>query len=278
MIESPYVFQSGNNQLIGIHHHSNNSSLRVKKAVIVVVGGAQTRVGSHRQFVCLARALAKQGVDVFRFDHSGVGDSSGDDVNFEKVKFDIDAAVHFFKSKLPGGVELSLWGLCDAASAIALYVEEFGQNEINHLVLLNPWVYQPKTAAKTKLTSYYLLRFKQLSFWRKLLTGSVKFLDTIKDVNKHSQVARLNDETSCKSSFIDEMLSGISIFSNRIDIILSENDLVAKEFLLLSKTSKEWKHAIHRSNVTLHNVPHANHTFAKQRWKDKVIDITFKCL
>ncbi|KAB8057318.1 hydrolase 1, exosortase A system-associated, partial [Janthinobacterium violaceinigrum] len=45
------------------------------RGVLIVTGGPQYRVGSHRQFVLLARALAAQGVPVLRFDLRGMGDS-----------------------------------------------------------------------------------------------------------------------------------------------------------------------------------------------------------
>ena len=45
--------------------------------VLVIVGGPQYRVGSHRQFVLLARYLAASGYPVLRFDVRGMGDSSG---------------------------------------------------------------------------------------------------------------------------------------------------------------------------------------------------------
>ncbi len=51
--------------------------------VVIVVGGPQTRVGSHRQFVLLSRALAAAGYPVLRFDVRGMGDSSGEQRDFE---------------------------------------------------------------------------------------------------------------------------------------------------------------------------------------------------
>jgi len=46
--------------------------------VLIVVGGPQYRVGSHRQFVMLARFLADHGVPCMRFDYRGMGDVSGE--------------------------------------------------------------------------------------------------------------------------------------------------------------------------------------------------------
>ena len=41
--------------------------------VLIAVGGPQYRLGCHRQFLLLARALAKAGYPVMRFDYRGMG-------------------------------------------------------------------------------------------------------------------------------------------------------------------------------------------------------------
>jgi len=46
-------------------------------------------VGSHRQFVQLARRLAKQGYPTLRFDYRGMGDSEGVYRSFENVGPDL---------------------------------------------------------------------------------------------------------------------------------------------------------------------------------------------
>ena len=84
--------------------------------VVIVVGGPQYRVGSHRQFALLGRALATAGIPALRFDYRGMGDSEGDARTFECVDRDIgcaiDALVH-----ATGATGVVLWGLCDGASA-----------------------------------------------------------------------------------------------------------------------------------------------------------------
>jgi len=274
MNESILLFKSSNKQLMGIHHHKEESFLQNKnKAVVIVVGGPQTRVGSHRHFVTLARSLAKQGIDVFRFDYTGGGDSEGEPAHFEQVKFDVDAAVSQFKKVLSYNVEITLWGLCDAASAILLYIKEFNNN-IHHLVLLNPWVYKKETAAKVRINSYYWQRLKQASFWKKLLLGRIKPLNTIIDIKK------LANEMKCTSmpevDFVTAMLEGLTLFTGNVDIILSENDLVAQEFLMLIQSNNQWKKVIQKSYITLQIIPQANHTFAKEQWKDQVENITYQ--
>jgi hypothetical protein len=58
MNEIPLVFTSQNKRLVGIIHQPEET---FTQGLLLIVGGPQTRVGSHRQFLLLARALAKRG-------------------------------------------------------------------------------------------------------------------------------------------------------------------------------------------------------------------------
>lgn len=64
-------------------HHPNEHE--VPLGLLMVVGGPQYRVGSHRQFVLLARDLAAAGIPVFPFDYRGMGDSTGQARDFEGI-------------------------------------------------------------------------------------------------------------------------------------------------------------------------------------------------
>ena len=74
--------------------HTPDADKDKKIGVVIVVGGAQSRVGSHRMFVTLARGLADLGCAVLRFDRRGMGDSGGDDPGFDDCNEDIIAAVN----------------------------------------------------------------------------------------------------------------------------------------------------------------------------------------
>ncbi|HEV2678773.1 MAG TPA: hypothetical protein VGV37_29870, partial [Aliidongia sp.] len=41
--------------------------------LVILPGGAQTRVGAHRQHVLLARSLAERGIATLRFEGRGMG-------------------------------------------------------------------------------------------------------------------------------------------------------------------------------------------------------------
>ena len=72
--EQAVSFELHNNSLYGI---LSVPKVKPRAAVIIVVGGPQYRVGSHRQFVLLARSLAEQGILALRFDYTGMGYKPG---------------------------------------------------------------------------------------------------------------------------------------------------------------------------------------------------------
>lgn len=91
--EIPITFACGTDNLFGVLNLPESSDQR---GVVIVVGGPQYRVGSHRQFVLLARALAQQGVPVMRFDYRGMGDSTGQQRAFDTIDNDIRSAIDVF--------------------------------------------------------------------------------------------------------------------------------------------------------------------------------------
>ena len=280
MIEQGVIFHSNNKQLIGIEHLPKSTPQRVnKKGVIIVVGGPQTRVGSHRLFVYLARALAKQGITVFRFDYSGAGDSEGELSTFTEIQHDIDAAICSFKLRHNQLTEIALWGLCDAASAILLYLNDFpAPKEISQLILVNPWVRQTDTEAKTYLRSYYTKRFFSKAFWQKLLSGKIEAKLALSDIQTFHQQSQANNELNTDDNFVKQMLEGLRKFPRDVDIILSGNDLTADEFRLLIKNDKQWHGAI--AGLTLRHkiINHANHTFSRPDTQKTLINFVCQVL
>ena len=92
-MEEAVQFSIANKKLYGIlHYPSDNMSNLI---IIMVTGGPQTRIGSHRLYVQLARFLSKKNFLVFRFDYEGLGDSEGDFIGFRGAIPSINAAIDF---------------------------------------------------------------------------------------------------------------------------------------------------------------------------------------
>ncbi|WP_155461762.1 hydrolase 1, exosortase A system-associated [Duganella radicis] len=255
--------------LIGILHVPDEPSTR---GVLIVTGGPQYRVGSHRQFVLLARHLAEHHIPVMRFDYRGMGDSEGDMRDFESIEDDLEAAIGEFFTTMPGMKELVLWGLCDGATAAAFHAAS--DPRITGLVLANPWVRTEQGQARTTLRHYYLQRLREAEFWRKLARGRFGLRGAVNSLRQLSAAARAPSPQA--ASLPDRLHLALQRFRGQVLIILSGADLGAREFMALPRQHKHWRTLLALPRMRQTVIANANHTFARQIWRDEVADICTK--
>jgi len=272
--EEPFVFECRGGQLVGILHQPEET---LAIGVLIVVGGPQYRVGSHRQFILLARFLAENGFPVLRFDYRAMGDSEGDGVDFEGVDKDIAAAIDQFYGRTPDMKGVVIWGLCDAASAALFYA--YKDPRVKGLVLLNPWVRTQSGEAKAYIKHYYLARLLSGAFWKKLLSGQwglrsslQSFFALLKKSRAPSVADISNVDLLDKSTPLPErMAEGLRHFSGEVLIVLSgKNDYVACEFRDMVGESNAWKALLSRESVQTETLLEANHTFSSKVWRGQV--------
>lgn len=225
--------------------------------VVIVVGGAQYRVGSHRQFVQLARFLAQAGFPVLRFDFPGMGDSPGDMPSFEHTAPHIATAIDGFQRQHPGVERVVLWGLCDGASASLLYVDATRDTRIAGLALLNPWVRSEVSLARTRVKHYYWQRMREPEFWSRLLRGKVGW-GALKSLGSNLRVARSRTDTT--KSFQARMARGWASFQHPVLLMLSELDLTAQEFEIHANSDSRWVNWSVRPEVLTCRLLNADHT------------------
>ncbi|OYU28540.1 MAG: hydrolase 1, exosortase A system-associated [Burkholderiales bacterium PBB2] len=244
--------------------------------VLVVVGGPQYRAGSHRQFTLLARELARQGFPVLRFDHQGMGDSSGLLHDFKQITPDIGAAIEAFQRAHPGLRRVVIWGLCDAASAALMYWQRSRDPRIAGLCLLNPWVRSEASLAKATVKHYYLDRLKQPEFWKKLLSGRVAgaaLRDLIGNLRR-ARGAGAGTRSAAAMNFQQEMAFAWAQLKAPLLLILSGRDLTAKEFLEHAQADAAWQGLLQAPHVTRTDFPEADHTFSNAQARDQVAQAT----
>lgn len=281
--ELPITFTCKGSSLPGIVHYGGT---RKSRGVVLVVGGPQYRVGSHRQFVLLARALSAQGIPVFRFDYRGMGDGEGPMNGFEEIEYDIRAAIDAFQERCPELKEVVIWGLCDAATAATFYAQ--GDPRVQGLVLLNPWVRSEVGEAKAYIRHYYLKRLLSRDFWRKIADGEFdlgsstrSFVDLLlKTIGMRSDghsKGGLEDAAGTVPpdlSLVERVERSLLGFRGEVLLILSENDLTAKEFMTALRTSPRLKKLFRKKRYTTKTIANSDHTFSRRVWRDQVAQET----
>ena len=272
-IHRPLAFACEGEWLAGIVSRPEQP---LPRGVLIVVGGPQYRVGSHRQFSLLADHLARQGTAVMRFDCRGMGDSSGVLTSFEHVESDVRAAVDAFVGAVPNLREVVIWGLCDAASAALFYAHK--DTRVAGLVLLNPWIRSTGSEARAYLKHYYWQRLWSAEPWRKLLRGELDLRESAQSLAGNVRHAISGDNAptagarpvSAPGSLEARMAEGLSLFRGRVLLILSGNDLTAREFVDVTAASRRWRRLLAAPRVLRRTLPEATHTFSRRVWRDQV--------
>ena len=281
-VEEAVVFHCEDDTLVGVVTRPVSKPLR--RGVLIIPGGPQYRIGSHRQFVLLARRLADQGYPVLRFDYRGMGDAVGEPrmlngIEFEDLDPDIAAALDAFFSKCPGMTEVVLWGLCGAASAALMYACK--DVRVRGLVLLNPWVRTQETLARAHIKHYYLKRLLQLGFWTKAARGKLQArasLRALAENLKLAVVAARRSGDGSKLSLGEHMLAGLRKYDGKLLIVLSGNDLTAAEFADYAKGSYAWTKLLEEHRAIIQEFAGADHTFSSAAWRRQVENSTLAWL
>ena len=273
-MDTASTFQCGDEKLVGI---LSAPAAPGSVGALILVGGPQYRIGSHRQFLLLARHLADSGIAVLRFDFRGMGDSTGAPAKFDETVPDITAAIDALKRMCPAVRRVVLWGLCDGASAALLYWRATRDPRIAGMVLLNPWIRSEQSLASTHVKHYYSKRVFERQFWAKLARGGIDVRGAVQGFLSALHTATRGSEGSAtgrEASFQDRMATALAGFAGPVLIILSGQDYTAKEFIEYAESSPRWNGLIGRKNVYRVDLPKADHTFSTAAWRHEVERLT----
>jgi exosortase A-associated hydrolase 1 len=267
-VEVPIVFDCRGDRLVGVVARPESPS---RRGVVIVVGGPQYRAGSHRQFVLLARRLAQDGYPTLRFDYRGMGDSEGEPRAFTAIDDDIAAAIDALQRAVPGVTEVVLWGLCDAASALALYAAR-DDPRVAGLALVNPWVRSSETYAATQVRHYYLARLFRGDTWRRALAGELRLIASLADALRsvRTMLRRRRPSIDTAWPFQARMAEGVLGYRRGVLVVLSGDDLTAREFADRAEREPAWRAALARDAIVRRELPEADHTFSRAAWRERV--------
>ena len=250
-------------------------------AVIMVNGGAQTRVGSHRQYIRLSRSLARVNIASLRFDLPGFGDHSGPSTDFLTIHQLLPDICRQLLQAQPKIKRLILLGLCDGASAIVLSQPLLPANCIG-FILINPWVRQEQSYARTMLKDYYLKRLTSVELWRKIFSGRVAITSFFREISRllrqnwKSRSAPTEQTRLCVNATVDNF---VQLMKNhwqqnvgKVMVLTSGQDLTASEFLNLCHSDPQFKALL--AAADWRHAEDANHTFAsidQQHWLEQQV-------
>lgn len=154
--------------------------------VIFLNAGLIHKVGPNRLYVNLARHFTKQGINTFRFDFSGMGDSGiskikDNNIQISEIKQSMDII-----SKRTGTNKFILMGICSGAELAfeASLVDDriVGLSLIDGIFLDKDTSYDIINIAQKNATlRYYKKKAFNLKSWKKLISGKSKLVGIIRN-------------------------------------------------------------------------------------------------
>ena len=217
-----------------------------------------------------------------RFDYRGMGDSSGPFHDLEEINPDIGAALDAMCRQVPSLRSIALWGLCGGASAALLYWFAERDARVGALALVNPWIRSEMTQARTRVKRYYLQRFAQPAFWRKLLSGGIA-RDAISELlsNLRQMFAPRPEATPVRglsdAEIARRMRDGWAAFPGPILLALSGNDFTAQQFLEAAAIDKGWRRNLRMAKVRRVDLVDADHTCTDPAWAEHLERESIAC-
>ncbi|MBN2887557.1 MAG: hydrolase 1, exosortase A system-associated, partial [Chromatiaceae bacterium] len=165
--------------------------------------------------------------------------------------------------------------------ASAILLNAWRHPEVSGLVLLNPWVRTEQGLARAHLRHYYLHRLFSAHLWGALLRGEtrpgaalrglVEVLIRGLGVSARAGENRPPDGPLAPHRPLPERLAeGWRRFDGARLLILSGADLTAAEFRDTARSHPAWQGLLDDPRLTLHELPEANHSFARRDWRDQV--------
>jgi pimeloyl-ACP methyl ester carboxylesterase len=166
-ISEQAVLFGSRTSLVGVATKAVSAASADCPAIVILNTGIIHRVGHHRMFVTMSRALGAVGYTVLRFDFSGIGDSPPRDDGLSLA----DASMAEIKEALDWlewdrkASRMILVGLCSGADHAVLY--GYTDPRIVGLVLMDPSI--PPTL---RYRMHYVAgRLRQFRSWVNVLSG-----------------------------------------------------------------------------------------------------------
>lgn len=214
------TFQCERDTLLGTLDDADGTT-----GLLVVTGGNEMRAGAFSGQAQFAARVAAAGHPVFRYDRTGVGDSTGTNAGFLDSGRCIAAALATFLVEKPDLRRVVAFGNCDAASALMLY----SGAGCHSLVLANPWTFEgeeddgaPPPAA---IRARYLEKLRNPREVLRLVSGKVNLRKLA------GGIGRALRHAPPPTPLVEQMRSGLAQFSGPARLLVAERDRTGQAFL-----------------------------------------------
>ena len=148
---------------------------------------------------------------------------------------------------------------------------------VSGLILANPWVRTDASQARAQVRHYYGQRVMQRAFWSKLFTERFDLLDSLRgfigvlrDAFRSTQKG--DGDSQSKPPFLSRMERGATAFRGPTLLLLSDDDLTAREFDGLCGSSPTWSAYVAAQHVSRVEILGADHTFSAARTLNAACD------
>jgi len=259
--------------LRGILHCPEKTSTVKKPAVVFLHGWSGCRLGPHRMFVHMARSLSHQGYYSIRFDFNGHGESDGNiaDSTIVSMVDDVLHVISFMKGKNYAD-EFALVGICSGSKvAIATTTQ---CDSVTNLVLWSP---EPLGSMRTSTTAFqhvlsrtgeYFRKLRDLSTWKKLLTGKINLKLVRRAIVPSEQPDK--DEKSQEDKWLEQFKN----YQGRVLIVYGGKDVPTVN--AVPKYASFFRQ--HGILYSTHRVAKSNHSFYSIDWEREVLTVSINWL
>lgn len=283
----------GDPALAGVLARPDSAGSRGRTGIVLLSPGLLHRIGPHRVYVQLARALASDGFPVLRFDFSGQGDSPPRTDHLpikQSVVAETTAAIDYILTEA-GCSEVVLIGHCSGA-LIAL-LTTFSDTRVASVVAISPeggdeaWVEFDRRRKEARYFANYYRRSSvgNKGRWKRFLTGRVNYRSVARNVARNIIWYRLSaltyryrsgredvDAPAAEREDVREFKEGLrSLAERQIPILLIHPDQSYGPELLRALLGDTIEEMHQRDELNLVTISSSDHMFTPLAAQDELV-------
>jgi pimeloyl-ACP methyl ester carboxylesterase len=247
-------------------------------AVILLNPGIVHRAGPGRIYVKIARALAASGFAVFRFDFSGIGDSSvrRDNRPFEESSVDETRAAMNLLHATKGCERFILMGGCSGA-AVSLETALVDRRAAGVIAINFPARAEEEESAGRRNDGHYYWHFalRNLKSWRKLLTGASDYRKIGRALTQCIKRKLFDRTKECASDRqFRAKLRELAARQVQLTFICSKGDVLLED--LRQAGGRDLKHLCGQGKAVCEIISGSDHTFSSLSDQEALVEAVLR--